>query len=152
MKPIEQYLKGVQEILNQIYQKEEKSIDKAAEIICEAIQEDKLIHVFGTGGHSIMGAMEVFYRAGGLVPINPLFPPGISVIDSHPNTERVVGYARWLHLTGWPAPPDARAQEVYLRWIIPNMFMRIISGEFSIDEAIKEAERELIEVGYKPAG
>jgi uncharacterized phosphosugar-binding protein len=43
-----------------------------------------------------MGAMEVFYRAGGLVPINPLFPPGISVIDSHPNTERLEGYAGFI--------------------------------------------------------
>lgn len=95
MKPMEQYLKAVQEILNEINQKEQENIDKAAEVICEAVQEDRLIHVFGTGGHSVMGAMEVFYRAGGLVPINPLFPPGISVIDSHPNTERVVEYAKF---------------------------------------------------------
>lgn len=96
MKPIEQYLKAVQEILSEINQKEQGNIDQAAELICEAVQEDKLIHVFGTGGHSVMGAMEVFWRAGGLVPISPLFPPGISVIDSHPNTERVVGYAKFV--------------------------------------------------------
>lgn len=96
MGPMEQYLRAVQEILNEINQKEQENIDKAAEVICETVQEDKLIHVFGTGGHSVMGAMEVFLRAGGLVPINPLFPPGISVIDSHPNTERVVEYAKFI--------------------------------------------------------
>ena len=96
MSPMEQYLKAVQKILNKINQKEQENIDQAAEVICEAVREDKLIHVFGTGGHSVMGAMEVFWRAGGLVPINPLFPPGISVIDSHPNTERVVGYAKFV--------------------------------------------------------
>jgi uncharacterized phosphosugar-binding protein len=94
MKLMEQYLKAVQEILIKINQEEQDHMDQAAEVICEAVREDKLIHVFGTGGHSVMGAMEVFWRAGGLVPINPLFPPGISVIDSHPNTERVVGYAK----------------------------------------------------------
>lgn len=38
--------------------------------------------------------MEIFKRAGSLVPINPLFPPGISVTEAHPNTERLVGYAK----------------------------------------------------------
>lgn len=40
-----------------------------------------------------MAAMDIFKRAGGLVPINPLFPPGLSVADAHPATERLLGYA-----------------------------------------------------------
>jgi len=91
----EQYYSAVVEIMRRIKEEEKESLAKAAELVSKAIVEDKLVHVFGTGGHSAMGAMEVFYRAGGLVPINPLFPPGISVIDSHPNTERVEGYARF---------------------------------------------------------
>lgn len=87
------YYEAILKIINQIVEKERETIFEAAELIAQAIADGKLIHVFGTGGHSVMGAMEVFYRAGGLVPINPLFPPGISVIDSHPNTERLEGYA-----------------------------------------------------------
>ncbi|MBC7109038.1 MAG: SIS domain-containing protein [Methanomassiliicoccales archaeon] len=91
---IEQYFQKIVEILSAIKDNEQSSIKTAAEWIAQAIAEDRLIHVFGTGGHSVMGAMEVFYRAGSLVPINPLFPPGISVLDSHPNTERIEGYAK----------------------------------------------------------
>ena len=66
-----------------------------------------------------------------------------------PKVAGIKGYTRWLHLTGWPAPPDARAQEVYQRWVIPNMFMKIISGSAPVEKAIKDAEKELVEVGYR---
>ena len=89
----QEYYQIVSGIFEKILQKEVVNIEEAAEVITQKIREDRLIHVFGTGGHSVMGAMEVFYRAGGLACINPLFPPGVSVIDSHPNTERIIGYA-----------------------------------------------------------
>ncbi|MFQ5793533.1 MAG: sugar isomerase domain-containing protein [Candidatus Bipolaricaulia bacterium] len=94
MDAMEKYLNELQGILGKIQEQEKANIEKTVDIISEALEGGKLIHIFGTGGHSAIGAMEVFYRAGGLVPINPLFPPGISVMDSHPNTERVVGYAK----------------------------------------------------------
>jgi len=31
------------------------NIEEAAEVITQKIREDRLIHVFGTGGHSVMG-------------------------------------------------------------------------------------------------
>jgi len=89
----EVYLRSICDMLAEIVEKEERKIDKAAELLAEYVKQGKLIHVFGTGGHSTMGAMEVFWRAGGLAPINAIFPPGVSVSDSHPNTERLVGYA-----------------------------------------------------------
>ncbi|GAH32194.1 unnamed protein product [marine sediment metagenome] len=56
-----------------------------------------------------------------------------------------------MHYTGWPAPADKRAQEVYLRWTVPNMFTEVTTGILSMDQAISKAEKELIEIGYKPA-
>ena len=75
---------------------EEESVASIVEVLADAIEDDRLIHVFGTGGHSSMGAMEIFYRAGGLACINPLFPPGMSNMDSHPSTERLTGYAEYI--------------------------------------------------------
>lgn len=94
MNIVDNYLSKIEEILEKIRKEEEDNIAKAAELISGAVEEDRLIHVFGTGGHSVMATMEVFYRAGGLACINPVFPPGLSVMDSHPNTERLVGYAK----------------------------------------------------------
>ena len=42
-----------------------------------ALERDRPIHVFGTGGHSAMGAEELFFRAGGLVPINAILDEGV---------------------------------------------------------------------------
>jgi len=93
---IGQYLKRVIKILQEIAEKETVVIDKAATLIADKVIQDKLIHVFGSGGHSIMGAMEVFWRAGGFANVNPLFPAGLSLIDSHPNIERTAGLSRRL--------------------------------------------------------
>jgi uncharacterized phosphosugar-binding protein len=90
----QKYLESINAILTAIAQKEQASIEKAAALVARMVEEDRLVHAFGTGGHSIMGAMEVFYRAGGLANVNPLFPAGLSLLDSHPNIERTTGLAR----------------------------------------------------------
>lgn len=46
----------------------------AAEIISAALEAGGVIHAFGTG-HSSLLAQELFYRAGGLVAINPILDP-----------------------------------------------------------------------------
>ncbi|MBI9095245.1 MAG: SIS domain-containing protein [Sphaerochaeta sp.] len=93
MKSAKMYLERVTEILGKIENEEKDSIDRAARLIADRVEKDHLIHVFGSGGHSIMGAMEVFWRAGGFANVNPLFPAGLSLVDSHPNIERTPGIA-----------------------------------------------------------
>lgn len=78
MEPIEQYLHSVTDLLQKIAG-EKESIHRAAVAIADQIASDHLVHVFGSGGHSLMGAEEVTYRAGGLVPMNPIFEPSVSV-------------------------------------------------------------------------
>jgi uncharacterized phosphosugar-binding protein len=67
------------EILNGAFKKilenEETSIDCATDLMVQSIKKDQLIHIFGTGGHSTMGATEMFWRAGCLAAINPLLDP-----------------------------------------------------------------------------
>lgn len=53
---------------------EEISIKKSAKIMFDAMLDGKVVHVFATG-HSHMFAEELFYRAGGLVQINPILEP-----------------------------------------------------------------------------
>lgn len=96
MKLIDDFYMKITDILTKIKNEEEKNIQKAVQLLADVIEEKKLIYVFGTGGHSVMGAMEIFWRAGQLVPINAIFPPGVSVAASHPNTERVEGYAKFI--------------------------------------------------------
>ena len=62
------------DLINSVNEKETENIKKAANIIFEALKNKKLVHVFATG-HSHMFAEEMFYRAGGLVPVNPILLP-----------------------------------------------------------------------------
>lgn len=69
-------------------------------------------------------------------------------VFSHPKLQGLKGYADAFRITGYPAPPDKRAQEAYQRWIVPNLFYKVVSGRLSIDQAVNEAVAELIEIGY----
>lgn len=80
-------------LLERVRTEEREPMHHAADLIAAKLLQGELVHVFGTGGHSIMGAMELFWRAGGLVGLNPLFPPGMANFEGHPNTERLVGLA-----------------------------------------------------------
>lgn len=76
-------------------EREEQNIKEAADIMARNIIEDKLIHAIGTGGHSNMGAEEMFWRAGGLIPINAILDAGINLIHGARRTtiiERTPGY------------------------------------------------------------
>ncbi|MGF2616950.1 SIS domain-containing protein [Rossellomorea vietnamensis] len=66
-----QYFKKLEELLNVVEIAEHENIKKAAEEIARSIQQGGIIHVFGCGHSHILGE-ELFYRAGGLVPISPL--------------------------------------------------------------------------------
>ncbi|HSV31770.1 MAG TPA: extracellular solute-binding protein [Atribacteraceae bacterium] len=69
-------------------------------------------------------------------------------VFEHPKLQGLRGFADYFRLTGYPAPPDMRAQEAYVRWVVPNMFLRILGGHASVDQAISEAVAELVEIGY----
>ncbi len=67
------FLKRATELLQEVLQEEKKVVQRVAKIFSKAIVKDRLIHVFGVGGHSVIGCEEFFWRAGGLACINPLF-------------------------------------------------------------------------------
>ncbi len=57
--------------LNQVVRKSEAQIKKASLWIADTLEQDRLIHTFGTG-HSNMIALELFVRAGGLANVNAM--------------------------------------------------------------------------------
>jgi uncharacterized phosphosugar-binding protein len=65
------YFSKLKEILSLIEKDENENLKKAAKKVAKCIQKDGIVHVFGCG-HSHMLGEELFYRAGGLVPINPI--------------------------------------------------------------------------------
>lgn len=94
---LEQYYEGVLRVIDKIKVRERGKIEEAARVISDSIEKDKLIHVFGTGGHSSIGAEEMFWRAGGLVPINAILDPGVSLAHGALRStlvERTPGYAK----------------------------------------------------------
>lgn len=90
------YFETVIQLLQEVRETQHDAIEQAAQAIADAIEADHLIYAFGATHAGIL-AQELFYRAGGLVPINPILPPGLTT-DVRPSTltsrlERMPGFA-----------------------------------------------------------
>jgi uncharacterized phosphosugar-binding protein len=93
------YMDKIIELLQEVRETQGEAMEQAAQVIAEAIQKEHLVYVFGPSHAGIL-AQELFYRAGGLVPINPILPPGL-VTDVRPATltsrlERLVGFGKQI--------------------------------------------------------
>lgn len=91
----QEYYSVVKEQLERQISEEGASIEKAAEYCAASVASERVIHVFGCG-HSQMFAMEVFYRAGGLVPVNALLIPHLALFPKAKLStmqERIEGFA-----------------------------------------------------------
>ena len=63
--------------------------------MADAIANDRLISVYGGGGHTTLCMGEMFFRAGGLCNINPIMETGLSVFNQalkYLELERTVNY------------------------------------------------------------
>ena len=99
MDPLESYYNGVLDTIERIRTAEMPKIREAGRVIGEGIAKGRLLHVFGTGGHSYIAGEEIFYRAGGLVPVDPILDPGVSLAFGAIRTtkiERTPGYAKGI--------------------------------------------------------
>lgn len=75
------YYKSIIENLEMINKTQEDNIKKAAALMTDAIANDRLINVYGGGGHTTLPVGEMFFRAGGLACINPIMETGLSVFN-----------------------------------------------------------------------
>ena len=93
----ENYLSTIVEILTKINRDEKASIDFASQKISDHIKEDKLIYIFGPGGHSNLASQEVFFRAGGLMHFNAILDEGTLLSNGALRSmaiERTPGYGK----------------------------------------------------------
>ena len=71
------YLELAIQTLQEVRRTQAGAVEQAAQAITAAIQADHLVYIFGATHAGIL-AQEMFYRAGGLVPVNPVLAPGLT--------------------------------------------------------------------------
>jgi len=92
------FLNVIKELLERVVNEEEANIKEAASLIAKSIMNGGILHVVGAG-HSAMTAEELFYRAGGLAPVNPIIDNDITVAHGAKKStmmEGIIGYAEVL--------------------------------------------------------
>ncbi|NMH68554.1 SIS domain-containing protein [Bacillus sp. RO3] len=68
---ISTYFEKVQEKLHIVHNQEYEKMDTLSQKVSSSIQQGGIIQLFGCGHSHLLGE-ELFYRAGGLVPVNPI--------------------------------------------------------------------------------
>ncbi len=89
------YFEKVIANLREVMEGQGENIQAAAELMANAIADDRLIHVYAGGGHTTLCVGEMFFRAGGLANINPVMETGLSVFNQalkYLELERTVEY------------------------------------------------------------
>lgn len=131
MQAYEKFFSGMTEIFAKIQSTQGENIDKAASIIAECIENDGILHVFGTG-HANLIAEDISMRANTLGPINHVSDVSLSgTVNSFRSAflERVEGIGGVVFETVRPQP-----QDVFL--VISNSGRNAVSIEFA--KAAKE--------------
>lgn len=75
------YTKKAFENIERVKKEQAENIKAAGKLMADAIEQDKLISVYGGGGHTTLAMGEMFFRAGGLANINPIMETGLSVFN-----------------------------------------------------------------------
>ena len=89
------YYQAIIDNLEKVNSTQGENIRKAAALMADAIANDRLINVYGGGGHTTLPVGEMFFRAGGLSCINPIMETGLSVFNQalkYLELERTVNY------------------------------------------------------------
>jgi len=149
------YYQAIMRLLGQIQRTQYAGIEKAARLVFDCLQRDRVLHVFGSG-HSHAVAEEAYHRAGGLVPVNlvqesfltPQTPPSRSG-----QLERVSGIARVL-----VEAFDLRAGEALV--VISNSGINAVPVEMALEArerglqvvAITSLEHSRQSVSRHPSG
>ncbi len=81
--------------IGRVLTEQKDNLKAAGTLMADAIAADKLISVYGGGGHTTLVMGEMFFRAGGLSNINPIMETGLSVFNQalkYLELERCVNY------------------------------------------------------------
>ncbi len=89
------YTQTIFDNIRKVMVEQEDNLKAAGALMADAIAADKLISVYGGGGHTTLVMGEMFFRAGGLSNINPIMETGLSVFNQalkYLELERCVNY------------------------------------------------------------
>ncbi len=92
------YFHKAVETIEKVMETQAEALDQAADWISESIKGEGVLHVFGSG-HSHAISEDVFWRAGGLAPVNAILDINLTQIGGGSPTrstrlERLEGYAK----------------------------------------------------------
>lgn len=71
-----QYLDKITAHLKHLHDEERDAIIKASRMLADHIKNDQIVYAYGPGGHSNLGAQEIFFRAGGLMHVSAILDEG----------------------------------------------------------------------------
>jgi len=72
------YLQTARDLVARFEETQAENVERGAELIAEAIACGHTLYAWG-GPHSSLPVQDIFWRAGGLALVNPLFTPGLSL-------------------------------------------------------------------------
>ncbi len=75
---MEEYFELIAVLLARVRESQREKVKEASEMIADSVAEGRILHFFAPG-HSHMLGEELFYRAGGLAPVNVILEPALMV-------------------------------------------------------------------------
>ena len=132
MKASEQYYRRVTDIMAEVFEKEAEPIEQAAKAVADANLTGHSVFAFGCN-HAGLITLELFYRTGGMVTVNPVRAPGMMLELSPPTMtsemERMPGYGKIIF-----GNMKAKAGDV--------LIIHSVSGRNAVTVDMAEAARE----------
>lgn len=133
------YLSEVTSLMQRILAEESGAVDAAAELLAAQIRADRLVHVYGPGGHSNLAAQEVFFRAGGLMHLSAILDEGTLLSSGALRSmamERTPGYGR----------------VVIEDWQLGETDVLILANAYGINAALIDAALTAKDAGVRTVG
>ncbi|MBO7403817.1 MAG: SIS domain-containing protein [Clostridia bacterium] len=132
MKASERYYHRVSKIMAEVFREEADAIEEAAQTVAEANRTGQSVFAFGCN-HAGLITLELFYRTGGLVTVNPVRAPGMMLELSPPTMtsemERMPGYGKIIFGNLKTKPGDV-------------IIIHSVSGRNAVTIDMAEAARE----------
>ena len=97
------YLDGCHALMKRILVEERSVLEQAADKLADQIAADRLVHIYGPGGHANLAAQEIFYRAGSLMHVSAILDEGTLLSRGALRStamERTPGYGKVV-IKGW---------------------------------------------------
>lgn len=96
------YRDSIVDIFDKTIENSSDAVAKTAQFVAKHIADGNVVHIVPAGLHANVALEEVFWRAGGLAPLNPLFYTGFNLIQGAKVANyrsSIPGYARQVYDT-----------------------------------------------------